>query len=81
MNSEEWRRTAEDATEKLETLVFGQHNLGVSISPQEEKAVKDAYEILRKYFVEEEEEERKPDTWVDDWYDEFREFRHERSKK
>lgn len=80
MDSTEWRRTAENATDELEDLVFGRHNLGVLVSPQEEKAVKDAYEILHKYFVEEEEEE-KPDTRVDDWYDEFREFRHERSGK
>lgn len=80
MNSDEWRKTAENATAELEDLVFGRHNLGVLVSPQEEKAVKDAYEILRKYFIEEEEDE-KPDTSPDDWYNEFREFQHERSGK
>lgn len=80
MDSMEWRRTAENATAELEDLVFGRHNLGLLVSPQEEKAVKDAYEILRKHFVEEE-EERKPDTSPDDWYDEFRNYRDERSGK
>lgn len=73
MDSEEWRKTAENVTAKLEKLVFGQHNLGVLVSLQEEKAVKDAYEILRKYFVEEE-EEREPDASPGDYFDEFMEF-------
>lgn len=80
MNSTEWRRTAENATAELEDLVFGRHDLGVLVSPEEEKAVKAAYEILKKFFIEEEEEE-KPDTWVDDWYDEFRNYRDERRGK
>lgn len=79
MNSGEWRKTAENATAELEDLVFGRHNLGLFVSTQEEKAVKDAYEILRKYFVEE--EEKKPDTSPDDWYDEFRNHRDERREK
>lgn len=66
MNSEEWRKTAENATAELGALVFWRHNLGLLVSPQEERAVKDAYDILRKYFIgDEEEEERKPDTWGD----------------
>lgn len=65
MNSDEWRKTAENATAELKDLVFGNHDLGVTISPQEEKAIKDAYEILRKYFGED--EEREPETRVDDW--------------
>ena len=80
MNSTEWRRTAENATAELEDLVFGRHNLGVLVSPEEEEAVKAAYEILRKYFVDEEEEE-KPDTSPDDWYDEFRNHRDEWRRK
>lgn len=74
MDSEEWRKTAENVTAKLEKLVFGQHNLGVLVSPQEERAVKDAYEILRKHFIEEEEEGREPDTSPCDYFDEFMEF-------
>lgn len=66
MNSDEWRKTAENATAELKDLVFGDRNLGVTISPQEEKAVKDAYEILRRYF-DEDEEERESDTRADDW--------------
>lgn len=66
MNSAEWLKTARNATAELEALVFCRNNLGVLVSPQEEKAVKDAYDILRKHFVgDEEEEERKPDTWGD----------------
>lgn len=74
MNSEEWRKIAENATAELRALVFWRHNLGLLVSPQEEKAVKDAYEILRRYFTKEEEGEREPDASPGDYFDEFMEF-------
>ena len=73
MNSEEWKETAKNATAELGALVFWRHNLGVLVSPQEEKAVKDAYEILRKHFIEEE-EGREPDASPGDYFNEFMEF-------